>query len=101
MIRHRSRCFLFGSFSFVNTVETVDNFAVSALYKMFFHTAVWKDRAGGGGAPQAGPCEKPVAKISPASCPCGFRKDRTLSWASTRIAQDGSGNQTQPIRIIP
>ena len=94
--RHSSRGFLFGSFSFVGNGGNVDNFAPRALCRVSFHAATWEDRAGGGGVLRPGTCEKPAAKICPASCPCGFRKDRTLSRGSARIWQDGSGNRIQP-----
>ena len=89
----RSRPFLFGSFSFVDGCGNVDNSALRALYKMSFRTAMWEDRAGGGGVLPPGPV-KPVPKIRPASCPCGFREDRTLSGALPRISQEWSGNLT-------
>jgi len=87
--------FLFGSFSFVDSGGNVDNFAGWALCRMSFHKALWEDRTRGGGVLRPGR-QKPVAEIGPASCPCGFRKDRTLSGVPSRIPQDGSGNRTQP-----
>jgi len=94
--RRSSRGFLFGTFSFVGSGGYVDNFAPRALCRVSFHAATWEDRTGGGGVLRLGTCEKPVAEICPASCPYGFRKDRTLSRVLTRIRQDGSGNRTQP-----
>ena len=97
---HRaSRAFLFGSFSFVDGCGNVDNFAFQALCMVSFCRAMWKDRTGDGGVVPLGHV-KPVSKITPVSCPRGFREDRTLSGASSRIPQEWSGNPVKPRGIV-
>ena len=96
----RSRTFLFGTFSFVDGCGKVDNCARCALYMVSFRKAMWEDRTGDGGLGSLGHL-KPVPKITPASCPWGFREDRTLSGVSSRIPQEWSGNLTKPLEILP
>ena len=95
--KSRSRSFLFGSFSFVEGCGKVDNFSLGGrVFTVFSRAAAWEDRTGGGGAEIAGQLAKPEAKICPASCPRGFREDRTLSREQTRIPQEWSGSRAQP-----
>ncbi|MFO7973112.1 MAG: hypothetical protein R6V12_00590, partial [Candidatus Hydrogenedentota bacterium] len=47
--RSRRPDFLFGSFSFIGSVETVINIAYfpDVLHRFFCHTAMWQDKPGG------------------------------------------------------
>ena len=77
--------FLFGSFSFVERCGYVDKF--------LSHMAVWESKGRGWRPFVLWALWKLAHETFPIPCPLFRLKDRTLSWAATRIGKHGIGGQ--------
>ena len=77
--------FLFGSFSFVECCGYVDNF--------LSHRALWESKGRGWRPFVLWALSKLAHETFPIPCPLFRLKDRTLSWATTRIGKHGIGGQ--------